>query len=559
MAIGPFPVPNYTLANQPNVMQQYGQMLSLRNLAAQQKELPLDLQIKQQEAQQAQSQTQVAQVQATMAQQQLASQKAMIDALSDPSFMKDIGTEGTGPRGSGLGFDPNAMTQGLIKRGVLPQQAIGFTNQLVDRSAKVSEAAKNNASAVSETAGAYQKGMDALSQKMSDILDLPTDKAIPAFNDLKQYVAQGGVPGMSPQDQALFANSTLDHLPAFINLSKIESQIAGYHKTQADALASEAKATTAQTEAAQEKAGATAQQETARYIQIKHDEALGQKPSKDDLAFASAYEQQKTLGQRYLIESGGNLSAGALDDLATAYHETGTLPQTGFGAAGTAMRAAIINHAHEMFGDQQLAANSAAFKANEKSLDNLQKQYDQVNAFESTAGKNLGLFLNSAQKIVDSGSPWINKPLRSVAAGGLGSEDLAAFNAARQTAVNEIAKVLNSANATGVLSDQARKEVDQLIGPDATFRQVVSASKILQQDMQNRHDSYLEQISDIRSRLAPQAAQPNAPAAQPAVQVPAAVQQLLSKAGPGIHTLSDGSQWMTGPNGEISPYAGAKQ
>ncbi len=139
---------------------------------------------------------------------------------------------------------------------------------------------------------------------------------------------------------------------------------------------------------------------------------------------------------------------------------------------------------------------------NTASLESLQKNADQVSAFENTAGKNLDVFLRTAQPILDSGSPWINKPLRAVDVGALGSADQAAFNAARVTAVTEIAKVLNSSNASGVLSDSARSEVQHLIGPDATLKQIYSAANILKQDMANRHQAYQQQLGEIRARSA---------------------------------------------------------
>ena len=211
-----------------------------------------------------------------------------------------------------------------------------------------------------------------------------------------------------------------------------------------------------------------------------------------------------------------NMQAGLLNDqakqmAAQMYAQTGQLPA---GMRSPAMSAGILNQAATGPGGvPNIAANKATFQANEGSLKALQKNFDQVTAFENTAGKNLDVFLKTAQKVIDSGSPWINKPLRSVASGALGSEDQAAFNAARQTAVTEIAKVLNSSNASGVLSDSARHEVEGLIGPNASLKQIVSAANILKQDMANRHNSYQEQISDIKGRLGSKpATTPTAPA-----------------------------------------------
>lgn len=202
----------------------------------------------------------------------------------------------------------------------------------------------------------------------------------------------------------------------------------------------------------------------------------------------------------------------ALDQAAQRYSETGVLPAGFSRSPGTTT--AILKRAAELNPDQSIAANTAAFKANQSSLAALQKNFDNVTAFENTAGKNLDVFLNTAKKVVDSGSPWINSPLRAVDAKALGSADQAAFNAARVTAITEIAKVLNSANASGVLSDSARHEVEGLIGKDATLKQIVSAANILKTDMGNRHQSYQEAIDAIKARTVnPKGSQPNAAAA----------------------------------------------
>ena len=224
----------------------------------------------------------------------------------------------------------------------------------------------------------------------------------------------------------------------------------------------------------------------------------GKGPS-DFLAYKASLGPQAQVAAQGGV--GGGLSGPALDQAAARYAQTGVLPSMGMGAAGSQARKAIMNRAGELAPNGSIAANSAEYKANENSLTSLQKNFDQVTGFENTAGKNLNTFLATAQKLEDTGSPWLNKPWRDVQSGLAGSPDLAAYNAARTTAITEIAKVLTSSNASGVLSDSARGEVSGLIGPNATLGQIQSAAKILKQDMANRHDAYQQQIQDIKGRL----------------------------------------------------------
>ena len=194
------------------------------------------------------------------------------------------------------------------------------------------------------------------------------------------------------------------------------------------------------------------------------------------------------------------MSPEAFDQAAEKYYQTGTMPQMGRGAQGMALQRAIMNRTGELHAGESLAANSGAFKANQKSLSEIQPKLDQVNAFENTALKNLDLFNGIAQKAIDSGLPILNAPLRG-AASMLGGQDQAAFNAARQIAVNEIAKVTSSPGLSGQLSDSARHEVESFIPASATVGQIMRLSTILKQDMENRKQAYQEQIADIQQRM----------------------------------------------------------
>lgn len=271
-----------------------------------------------------------------------------------------------------------------------------------------------------------------------------------------------------------------------------------------------------------------------KYVAIQQKKNLGQPLSPDESAFAKGYEKYKELVPQYNFALSNNTGANApggpakqfgmtqeaFDQAAEKYSATGQLPAVGRGPNGIALQRALMNRAGDLHPGESLAANSSEYKALTTSLNKIQPQFEQVTAFENTAGKNLDVFLNQAKKAVDTGIPVLNLPARMVA-GKLGGTDQAAFDAARTTALTEISKVLSSATAgSGVVSDSARHEVEGLIKGDATLGQIISASNILKQDMANRHQAYADQIADINQRLkqgskaAPQTEA--APAAAPA-------------------------------------------
>jgi hypothetical protein len=155
----------------------------------------------------------------------------------------------------------------------------------------------------------------------------------------------------------------------------------------------------------------------------------------------------------------------------------------------------------QQVGGNGLAANSAEYKANTHSLQNLQKNYDQVQAFEGTASKNIDLLQQTAQNIPDLGTRFANVPVRMLNARMLGTEKMAAFNTALNTAQTEAAKVLNSSNASGVLSDSARHELQQIVDGNMPYKSMVASLNTLKQDMANRTAAYQQQIGDIQRRI----------------------------------------------------------
>lgn len=230
--------------------------------------------------------------------------------------------------------------------------------------------------------------------------------------------------------------------------------------------------------------------------------------------------------KRPVGEGGGGVGAAltpdAIDQAANLYLKTGQLPSFGMGKSATGIRTAILNRAAELGhgAETDIATNKATYKSDTDSLKGLQKQLDAVTAFESTASKNLDLFLNSAKNVVDKGSPWINKPLRALAGSVFGSADQAAYDAARQVALVEISRVVNNPNLSGVLSDSARREIAELNPESATLKQIYSVANILKQDMKNRHESLSQQVTDVKGRIHGGSSAPQKPAQPVTITLP---------------------------------------
>ena len=493
---------------QPDFIGNAARVMQLRELANANALAPGQQQLQQQQIQAGQQNLQIGQQNLAMNQQLLASRQGLQKTISEWDPAKD-----------NIEDFPAKASQ----NGVLPQDIKPFID--------MQESLTKNKTANLDF---MQKKQGIITDGLSAVLDSPDEQlAANATGKLQELSQIGAIDAPTAQKlgQAVQQNSQnpaalRQQLEGLEKSMGIQTQMLGYAKDKATIGQEQSGAfkevtgtgmffnpNTGETKTAEGSVLSPSMMES-KYVGIQQAKAAGQTISPQDQAFSQGYEKFKTLVPQFNFNlqggTGGGLTGPALDQAAQRFGQTGVLPSLGMGAVGAQTRKAIMNRAAEIAPAGNIAVNSAEYKANQTSLTNVQKNFDQVNAFENTAGKNLDLFLGTAQKAIDSGSPWVNTPLRAVAAGGLGSADLAAFNAARTTALTEIAKVLNSSNASGVLSDSARSEVGQLIGPNASLKQIVSAANILKQDMANRHDAYQEQIGDIQNRL--QGAQGGGPA-----------------------------------------------
>lgn len=207
-------------------------------------------------------------------------------------------------------------------------------------------------------------------------------------------------------------------------------------------------------------------------------------------------ERQKLANQQADVTP---LTPEGLDAAAMMFAKTGQLPALGMGDKTT--RKQIINRSAALMPGLDVAANKADFTANQSSLQNVTRTLDTLIAFENTAGKNLDQFLELAKKIPDTGVPWLNTPVRVLSGAAVGSANQAAFNAARDVALREIARVTNDPKLSGVLSDSARAEVSALSPKNATFAQIKAVAQTLKNDMANVHSSLSEQRDAIQGRI----------------------------------------------------------
>jgi hypothetical protein len=251
------------------------------------------------------------------------------------------------------------------------------------------------------------------------------------------------------------------------------------------------------------------QQETAR-----HDKAMESKLTEGEMQQADWLKKNPGKGPSdyvawkakqsptALMMGNVSLTPEGMELAANNYRLTGQLPSNL--SRDPKLTGNIINQAGMMdkqAGGEGIAVNKTLLAANTTSLKNLQKNFDQVSAFESTANKNLDLYLEKLNQIPDLGAKFANVPMRLINDRMIGTANYQAMKAAQQTAAAETAKVLSSANASGVLSDTQKKEAEDMLSGNLSYAAAQKVVATLKQDFANRHQSYQMQIKDIQDRV----------------------------------------------------------
>lgn len=195
------------------------------------------------------------------------------------------------------------------------------------------------------------------------------------------------------------------------------------------------------------------------------------------------------------------LTPDAIDGIAHSFAMGQPLPALGMGKQATNLRTQIMNRAAEMYKGMDLPKQQAVYAATKQSLAKMQVQADAVEAFESTALKNLDVFIDAAKKVVDTGSPFLNTNLRTMNEKLFGDPKMAAFNAARRVAIPEFAKILANPGLSGQLSDSARHEVEEIVEKGATLKQLYAVATTLKTDATNRRESYADQMKTMTERI----------------------------------------------------------
>lgn len=196
----------------------------------------------------------------------------------------------------------------------------------------------------------------------------------------------------------------------------------------------------------------------------------------------------------------------AIDTAAETYRLTGQLPSLGYGMAGYKARATIVNRASELALAEGEDAEAAALRkvANVNIIAGnrqLRAQQAKLSAFERTAVKNADLALKASEELDRTGVPYLNKLFIKTEKAVDDNPQVARLQLFTLGFRNEFARIVTG--ATGVTSDTARAEVDNVLQTYMGKMSFAAAIEAAKQEMKNRIEGFNEQNKADMEALQP--------------------------------------------------------
>jgi hypothetical protein len=177
------------------------------------------------EVQQEQANIQAKNLQNQMTQQQLDSQKNLMGLVANGSMNKYLSAEHEN------GFDPAGAYQYLLQKGVLPEHAAGWVNNIQGVAAKQAEITKTLGQAGEAQANIRAKTLDNLAGKFDAALTPDEFKLLQGTILRKPQ----DFPGLTQQELSEIHFADFEHKDALVGQIGIEKQLADIHKEKAAA------------------------------------------------------------------------------------------------------------------------------------------------------------------------------------------------------------------------------------------------------------------------------------------------------------------------------------
>src|SRR5882672_4061575 len=444
----PLPALDLRAPQQQNPLEQYAQLVQLRNAM---QNAPL-------QHQQLQQEVQAGQLENQQRQQQAKDQQAMTSAMQ---------------QWDGKSFDELAPL--VMKSGGSAQAVMGLKQKALEQRKQASEIAKSDAETGSSNVATLLKKNDLVSGALSTVMQAPDDQIPQALMATTQQLSQQGL--LDPQHtqmaqqiaQSGDPNKIRQSLDVFRKGMMSYSQL--LDEEQKKAQTEETKATTQKTKAEMEFGGNQAMADS-KYRFIQQKAAAGQKLQPDEQTFVRAYEKQKLLVPQATaqVRIEGMQQSREYPVFDNQTHTTLMLNAADINAANRAQpgRYSAPGYTPEALGQKGSTEYFTKGKGGQ-----------QLTAF-NTAMQHLDTLDKLSGDLHNSNVQIVNKAANAIAQ-QFGDPSITNFSAAKNAMAGEVAAALKTSGAT----DEEIKKVDstfssaqtpaQLKGAISTYRSLLGS------------------------------------------------------------------------------------
>src|SRR5512139_1015457 len=168
-------------------------------------------------------------------------------------------------------------------------------------------------------------------------------------------------------------------------------------------------------------------------------------------------------------------------------------------------RAAVIARGNDLMiaegmNPGEVAGARAKNQALTKSLVTTTAMKTAVEAFSEFESKNLDKLGELAQKVDSTGIPAFERWIRA-GKQATGDPDVAQFNFQYQLVKAGVARITQTQNLSGVLSDEARKEIEQGFPGSSNVKQIMAIIGLAKGDFRRRYDALDSTIANVQSQF----------------------------------------------------------
>lgn len=195
-----------------------------------------------------------------------------------------------------------------------------------------------------------------------------------------------------------------------------------------------------------------------------------------------------------------------VDYWATRVRSGEAMPPLGVGTQAANMRRQIATRAAQLAKESGSSpemdmVKRATLNAERASLTKLVPQKNAIHQFEETALANGRVLLDLVDKVDSTGVPVIERWIRGGRKSIAGDPDVTNFNTQLGVFVPEVAKILTNPNLSGVLSDTARAEAENLIPQNVTAEQLHGIIPLLEADFGRRSKALDDEIGIVQDTI----------------------------------------------------------